>query len=65
MATNDNVQVGFDNSGNLVAKNRAYRRKRRTTAELNGLPKSYYTTKQVKTRRKKNGKRTQVRKKSR
>lgn len=60
----NNIQVGFSNTGEIVVKNRAYRRKKRTIADLDGLPRSYYTTKQTKTRRR-NGKQTKIRKKSR
>ena len=57
------VQVGISNEGTIVTKNRAWRRRRKNTAELEGKPKNYYTTKQVKTRKKKNGKKIKVRKK--
>lgn len=58
------VQAGFDNQGNIVVKNRQYRRRRRNVAELEGRSKKFYTTKQVKIRRKKNGKQVKIRKKS-
>lgn len=47
-------QIGFDNEGQVVAKNRAYRRKRITIAELDNLPKKFYT-KSKKNKRKKHG----------
>lgn len=59
------VQVGFNNDGEVVVKNRAYRRRKITVAELDGKSKKFYTTKQTKTRKKKNGKTTKIRKKSR
>lgn len=56
--------VGIDNSGNIVAKNRAYRRRHRTIAQLENKSKKFYTTSQVR-KRKRNGKTTKIRKKSR
>lgn len=56
--------IGIDNEGHLVVKNRAWRRKAKTQAQLEGKPKSFYTTKQTKKRKKKNGKTVKVRKKS-
>lgn len=62
MQEND-TSVGFDNSGGIVVKNRAYRRKRHNVSELEGLSKNYFTKKQTKIRRR-NGKTTKIRKKS-
>ncbi len=59
------VAVGFDNSGGVVFKNRAYRRRQITTTDMEGKPRSFYTTKQTKLRKKKNGKTVKIRKKSR
>ena len=56
--------VGLDNSGNVVTRNRAWRRRRKTASQLDGLSKKYHTTKQTIKRRKKNGKIVKVRKKS-
>lgn len=56
--------LGLSNEGTIIRKNRAWRRARRNTAQLEGKPKNYYTTKQTHTRRKKNGKVVKVRKKS-
>ena len=53
--------------GNLFrrALNRLQRRKFKNRAQVEGKPsKKYYTTKQTKTRKKKNGKKVQVRKTS-
>lgn len=52
-------QVGFGNNGNIVVKNRAYRRTWKNRAMLEGRPKKYYTTKQTHIRIR-NGKRTKV-----
>ena len=52
--------------GNLFrrALNRLQRRKFKNRAQVEGKSKKYYTTKQTKTRKKKNGKKVQVRKTS-
>lgn len=63
MQSGSSPQVGFTNDGQLVVKNRWYRRQKRTTAQLDGLSKKYYTTKQTKVR-KRNGKTIKIRKKS-
>lgn len=60
----NDAQVGIGKDGTLVVKNRKWRRTRISTAEMEGKPKSYFTTKQIKTR-KKNGKRVKRVKKSR
>lgn len=44
-------KAGFDNQGHVIVKNRAYRRRWRNRAELEGRPRGYYTKK--KSRRKK------------
>lgn len=54
--------AGIDNNGNIVAKNRAYRRKAKTVAQLEGKTKNYYTKKKTKKRRSKNGKVKVIRK---
>lgn len=42
-------KVGFDNNGNLVVKNRAYRRKWKNRAQLEGKKsKKFYTKKKKK-----------------
>lgn len=63
MQSENNPQVGFSNTGEIIVKNRAYRRRRINTAQLDGLSKKYYTTEQTKTR-KRNGKTIKIRKKS-
>lgn len=45
-------KAGFDNQGNVVVKNRAYRRAWKNRAMLEGRPKKYYTTKRTKNRKK-------------
>lgn len=50
--------VGLDNDGHIVIKNRAYRRKRKSTAELEGRKSKHYYT------RKKNGKKSRKSKKN-
>ena len=45
-------KAGFDNQGNIVVKNRAYRRRWQNRAMLEGRSKKYYTTKRTKKRRK-------------
>ena len=62
MSEKNSVQIGFSNNGGVVVKNRAYRRRRRTIAELDGISKKFYTTKHV--RKRKNGKQVKIRKKS-
>lgn len=57
-------RVGLGNNGTIVVKNRAYRRRWRTTAELEGKSKNYYTKKKTH-KRKRNGKTITVRKKTR
>lgn len=50
---NKDPRIGLDNNGNIVIKNRAYRRRRKNTAELeNRKSKRYYT------KRRKNGRKT-------
>lgn len=63
MDEKNNTQVGFTNDGDIVVKDRAWRRRRKNSAELDGLSKKFYTTKRIKTR-KRNGKTTKIRKKS-
>lgn len=58
------TKLGLDNSGEVVVKNRAWRRRRKNVADIEGKPHKYYTTKQVKVRKKKSGKRTKITKKS-
>ena len=42
----DKIPIGIDNSGQIVVKNRAYRRRWRNRAELEGLKsKKFYTKK--------------------
>lgn len=53
--------IGIDNQGRVVAKNRAYRRKAKTVAQLEGKSKNFYTKKKTKTRRR-HGKNKIVRK---
>lgn len=53
--------AGLNNRGQIVVKNRAYRRKHRTMAELNGLSRNYYTKKKTK-KRTRNGKVKVIRK---
>lgn len=49
----DAPKAGFDNEGHVVVKNRAYRRRWRNRAMLEGKPsKKWYTTKRTKSRRK-------------
>ena len=49
-------QLTPDNNGNLVVKNRAWRRKRKNLAQLEGKSKKFYTTKRKNKRKKKKGK---------
>lgn len=60
-AQEEKTLAGFNNKGQIVVKNRAYRRKRKTVAELEGKSKNYYTKKKTKVRRK-NGKSKVIRK---
>ena len=47
--------LGLDNDGSVVSKNRAFRRKWKNRAMLEGRPKKYYTTKKTKGRRRRHG----------
>ena len=50
----DAPKAGFDNEGHVVVKNRAYRRRWKNRAMLEGKKsKKYYTQKKKKSRRKK------------
>lgn len=50
---NEKTRVGFNNQGQLVVKNRAYRRRWKNLAQIEGRKsKKYYTTKRKKNRRK-------------
>ena len=50
----DAPKAGFDNEGHVVVKNRAYRRRWKNRAMLEGKKsKKYYTQKKRKSRRKK------------
>lgn len=51
--------IGIDNNGQIVIKNRAYRRRRKNTAELEGRKSKHFYT------RRKNGKTTRRGKKTR
>lgn len=51
--------IGINNDGQIVIKNRAYRRKRKNTAELEGRKSKHYYT------RRKNGKTARRGKKTR
>ena len=53
-----NPFVGLDNNGRVVVKNRAYRRKRKTTAELEGKKSKHFYT------RRRNGKKSRKIKKN-
>lgn len=54
----DKTPIGLDNSGQIVVKNRAFRRLRRNTAELEGRKSKHYYTK-----KKANGKKSRKSKK--
>lgn len=47
----ENGLSNISNDGKLVKKNRAFRRRMKTIAELEGKTKNYYTKKKTKTRR--------------
>ena len=51
---NKSPLIGLNNNGQVVIKNRAYRRKRKNTAELEGRKSKHYYTK-----RRKNGRKTE------
>ena len=51
-AETQNAKVGFDNQGNVIVKNRAYRRRWKNRAMMEGRPKKYYTTKMTKKQKK-------------
>ena len=59
--TSEKTLAGLNNKGQIVVKNRAYRRRSKTTAELEGKTRNYYTKKKTKTRRR-HGKNKVVRK---
>lgn len=62
MDNNPNALLGLDtDASGFVIKNRKYRRRRRFAAELDGLPKHYYTKKH--STRRKNGKKAKKHKK--
>lgn len=50
---NKSPLIGLNNDGQIVIKNRAYRRKRKNTAELEGHKSKHYYTK-----RRRNGRKT-------
>ena len=50
---NRDPRIGLDNNGNIVVKNRTYRRKRKNTAELENRKSKHFYTK-----RRKNGRKT-------
>lgn len=53
---NKDPRIGLDNNGNIVIKNRAYRRRRKNTAELeNRKSKRYYTKRRKNGRKAKRG----------
>lgn len=53
MSPTESPKVGFNNQGQVVTKNRAYRRRWKNRAMLEGKPsKKWYTTKQTKSRKK-------------
>ena len=49
----DSPKVGIDNEGQIVVKNRAYRRRWKTRAELEGRRSKHFYTKSHKNKRKK------------
>ena len=49
---NKSPLIGFNNDGQIVIKNRAYRRKRKNTAELEGRKSKHYYTKRRRNGRK-------------
>ena len=49
---NKSPLIGLNNDGQIVIKNRAYRRKRKNTAELEGRKSKHYYTKRSRNARK-------------